>query len=450
MNRIDHTEYRDHVLGAALQALETPEHAPAFEEDLHRRLRAERTAARPSRLPPRWALRMTAVAAVLAVILIVALGLPETDRSPRIGGPQPASAAVIKAKVRVALEAMRSLSGTLVSDGPESGDSRRWRFALTTEGDFALVGPGARERMTYDASSGTARSALRSESLGGGPLFYAERRGVAPGPPDPGPPTWALPTEFAAFVRALLAADDPRIREATYEGRPVWVLVVDAVPNAIVPQFTGDRFELTVDQQSGMPVRVLETKGGTFLRELRIRELRVNPDLPRETFALSFPPDAEVARMDDGFERVPLDQVAGIVGYAPLVPSWVPEGYDLADVAVAQEAGPTGTEAGNPSSRGVVSLSYRRGLDQFLVTTRLAIGRPWSDPLATGEGYVDASEHVTISSGALRGHEVQLVLVPRGIPHLWTATDELIVTVGGALGRTELLRVAGSLERREG
>ena len=332
-------EYRDEPLGTALRELDVPDHRPGFEEELRGRLTAERDRRRrlrPFRGRHRRAPRVIAVAAVVVAVLIVAIGIPRTGHSPEVG-PEAATAATIKAKVRSALASMRTLSGVLVYDGAERGDRRRWRFAMTSNGDFALVGPRPDERITYDASTGIARSAQRSESLGGGPLFYAERYGVAPGPPDAGPPTWLLPTQFAAFVRALLAAEDPRVRETTYDGRPSWVLAVDAVPNAIVPEFSGDRFEIVVDKATGMPVRVLELKNGTFLRELRIRELEVNADLPRGTFELDFPSGAEVARMDEGFDRVRLEDVAEVVGYEPLVPAWVPEGYRLAEVAVARE-----------------------------------------------------------------------------------------------------------------
>jgi hypothetical protein len=107
----------------------------------------------------------------------------------------------------------------------------------------------------------------------------------------------------------------------------------------------------------------------------------------------------------------------------------------------------------------VVSLSYRRGLDQFLVTTRLAQvpsegesapspAQLWGDPLATGEGYVDEREQLTIDRGALAGQQAELVVVPRGIPHLWALADEVVVTVGGDLSRAELIEVTESLTRR--
>jgi hypothetical protein len=96
----------------------------------------------------------------------------------------------------------------------------------------------------------------------------------------------------------------------------------------------------------------------------------------------------------------------------------------------------------------VVSLSYRRGLDQFLVTTRLRGGGAWSDPLATGEGFVDHPDRVTLARGALAGVGAELLIVPRGIPHLWALRDRLVVTIGGDLTRAELLHVGESLQSR--
>jgi hypothetical protein len=295
------------------------------------------------------------------------------------------------------------------------------------------------------------RSLNPSASLGGeGPLFAAERTGVAPGSPDPGPTDDHLQRDFGAFVRALLAADDPGVREATRAGRPAWRLDVSAQVNRLVPDASGDHFSIWVDQETGFPVRVVERRDGRVLDELRIEKLAVDEPLPRETFTLPFPEDIEVMRSNEGFRRVELREVAGSVGYDPLVPAWLPEGYELAEVAVAPGSGiPTGVEGGNPLSTDVVSLSYRRGFDQILVTTRLRHvpnwPDAWSDPLATGEGYVDEPERVSLGRGALSGVEANLLVVPRNTPHIWALADELVVTVSGDLSRDELVRVAESL-----
>jgi hypothetical protein len=446
---------RDVELGAALDALHVPEHATGFDRRLRRLLAEERLSRggqRRASRRSRWA-RPRVLVLAAAALTLVAIALPLRDRVGGVAGTDVASAAEVKQTVRASLASMRSLSGVLVSrctaaGCPEKGGDVRWRFTLSSRGDFRLVGPTEGEVVAYDAATGVVRTAGRSASLGGGPLFYAERRGVAPGLPDLGPPTWLLPNRFGAFVAALLAADDPRVHEVVLDGRPAWRLDVDAVPNAIVPDFTGDRFRITVDRETGMPVRVAELRGETLLREDRLEALRVNDELAPDAFRLAFPSGAEVNRTDEGFRRIGLNAVAGAVGHAPLVPSWVPGGYELAEVAVARRSAPTGAEAGNPESRGVVTLSYRRGLDQLVVSTRLAGDGSWSDPLATGEGYVDKRETVVVNEGALGGSQAELVIVPRGIPHAWSLGDGLVTTVAGPLGRADLLRVLESLERR--
>lgn len=458
--------YRDHELGAALRELEVPEHRPEFHAELHRLLAEERTArlaaARRRRGRRtglvRWSARAAVVAAIgaFAFVALDVVRSGEGDRGPDVIRVQAATAAEIKAGVRAALASAENLSGVLVFDGPERGDETRWRFVVTARGDFRLDGLTRTERTAYDAGTGTERFYSKERDF----TTAAVSRGAAPGRPDYLGGRWILPDEFGSLVRAFLAAEDPRVVETTYEGRPAWRLEVDAVPNALAYGLSGDHFAVTVDRRTSVPVEILETNEGRFVREMRISGLEVDRELAPGTFTFRFPRGAEVNRVDHGFRRVPLAEVDDRIGYAPLVPSWVPEGYRLTEVAVADEAGPTGAEAANPPSENVVSLSYRRGLDQFLVTTRLAEpsglssveGLPaaeiWGDPLATGEGYLDRPERVRVRRGALRGVELSLLIVPRNIPHVWALTDELVVTVGGDLSRAELLRIAESLRPR--
>ena len=441
-SRTDPTVYRDPELGAALRRLEVPDHAPTFFEELEGRLRRETLRAPRRRARFRWGLRIAASVAVGVALF----GLSGAERTPSIAGPQVASGAVVQQRVRASLESLRSLSGVIVASGSAQGETRRWRFALDAAGDFRLDGPSAGEWLAYDASTGVVRSAQRSASLGGDTLFYAERRGVAPGPPDQGPPTWVLPDELGAYARALLAAGDARVHEIAYEGLPAWRVDVETVPNAVVPALSADRLEVTVDRGTGIPVHVVESKRGAVLRELRIAQLAVDGALP--DFHPSFPAGAEVMQSDDGFRRVALGDAADTVGYAPLVPERVPDGFRLAEVAVAAEAAPTGAGAADPRSRNVVSLAYRRGLDRIVVTTRQAGDGRWADPLASGEGFVDHPEPVVPETGVLRGSEAQVVVSLHGMPHLWALDDGLVVTVAGDLSRAELVAVAGSLRPR--
>jgi hypothetical protein len=106
----------------------------------------------------------------------------------------------------------------------------------------------------------------------------------------------------------------------------------------------------------------------------------------------------------------------------------------------------------------VVSVAYRRGFDRIVVTTRstgtarrCSITLPgsdptacWADPLASGEGVLDQPERFTVAAGALAGAQAELVISPRGVPHVWTLDSRLVVTVAGDASAAELHRLVDS------
>ena len=443
---------RDEILGAALLELEVPEHLPDFHARLHYvlaeeqrlRLSDERRRTRNRRRRIAWGVRVSAAGA-LAAFAIVALGLPHSNT-----GQRATTWVEVRGRVADSLASARTMTGEIAyhARDPLAGStSSHWSFGLTAQGDLRLR-QGHGDDLAYDAQKGVERSLNRSAAMADdSTVFAVERRGLAPGRPDPGPSDSILQRDLGAVVRAMLAAKDPRVEEISYQGRAAWRVEFAVAPNSVYGD--ADRFLVDVDEQTGLPVHVLAYLHGKLRSEVRVDKLAVDSKLAADEFTLRFSRGQHVERSDAGFRRVPLEDVAGTVGYAPLVPATVPSGYRLAEVAVALRSPPTGVEGANPESRRVVSLSYRRGLDQFIVTTRLrhVAGSPdrWSDPLATGEGFRDEPEKITLQGGALADLTAKILIVPRNIPHLWSLTDELVVTVSGDLTRDELVAVAQSL-----
>lgn len=456
---------RDPELGAALRELDVPEHRPDFRAAVESRLVAEqarqrRTARRPRRglggsAPNRrsrgrtLALRVGAVAAVLGVTVSVLL----------VGGPREtlpvATAAEVRQQVAAAWASTESVSGRLVVSNPAvfGRGPRRWDFVRTAEGDMRLTDRTRGGDVAYDVDRNVQRSLMPSQSIGDDDTLFASlREGLAPGWPDQGPSYDLLDRNLGSVVRAIAAGGGGAVEEVTYKGREAWLLDTDIRVNLIVPDESPNHLTVTVDRTTGFPLRVVARHDGRRLWVTRIEDLQVNAPVEEDAFRLDFPRDAEVFRSDAGFRRVDLGEVEHRVGYAPLVPESLPHGFKLAEVAVSNKPSPTGTEGGNPPARGVVSLAYRRGLDRLLVTTRPVGDDPsrWSDPLATGEGFVDRPERVRFDSGALRGEQGEVLIDPLAIPHVWAIGDGLVVTVSGDADRAELLDVAGSLQRRGG
>ncbi len=58
--------------------------------------------------------------------------------------------------------------------------------------------------------------------------------------------------------------------------------------------------------------------------------MRVNEPLPKQVFTLRPPKGLTTRHIDRGFRRVTLDEAGALPAVTPLVPGFVPSGYDLA------------------------------------------------------------------------------------------------------------------------
>jgi hypothetical protein len=369
--------------------------------------------------------------------------------------------------VSTALSSLRSLTGEVsveceVSFGdclpPDAGGrtTLRWSFVTTAAGDERVTAIGRRDDVAYSA----ARREQRSISDGRPPAVVISN--LPAGPPDFAARPSVLRRDVAAVVRAFLSTtDDVPVTEVTEQGRPAWRLLAPVTPNKLAgPGRSGDQLEVVVDHETGFPLRITETLAGRFLHEVRLSNLVVDAPVDPATFTLDLPAGVAPFRQDVGFRALALAQVQAAVGYQPVLPAAaaLPAGYQLAEVTVATQAQPTGAEGANPPSRNVVSVAYRRGFDRIVVTTRstgtarrCSITLPgsdptacWADPLASGEGVLDQPERFTVAAGALAGAQAELVISPRGVPHVWTLDSRLVVTVAGDASAAELHRLVDS------
>lgn len=479
---------RDKRLGEALDQMHVPDHAPDFfarldealdeVDETERSLQAvpadapthERNRELMPRSPrsagharairrPNVAAAFAAIAAVAAVAyaILTLYPAPLPDRIAEIVGPQTATAAEITEQVRQALTGATSLRGVLViaeKSSPDAAASEmRWDFSATAGGDIRMSGTNTMgdgsilvDDLAYDAAAGTERRYSDDSVF----PMATERTGLAPGAPDEYVGEWILQRRLGSLVRAMLAAPDADVTEAMYEERPAWVLEIAVEPN-LIADYSADHLEVTVDQDTGFPVRVVSTYQGSLVQEMRLESLEIDPLLPAETFDLTFPPGIEVSSIDMGFRNVDPEAASAVVGYDPVLPGWLPNGYEFSTMAVAEEAQSTGKEGMNPLSRGVVSMVYRRGFDRFTITTRLtgADRASWSDPLSGGEGFIGRPEDITLESGAFAGARAERVVDAHSVPHLWALGDELVLTVSGDLTAEEIVRIAESLQPLE-
>ena len=448
---------RDEELGAALRDLYVPDHAPDFGPRLRARLE-EAEVIRPARWQ-RPLLLTAAVAAVSVIVFAVASVLPQG--SPSIVRPRVSTAAEVREKVSSALASAETLRGELslecaINFGPcappESGGTTtlRWAVTATAAGDERVTALDGLDDLAYDTTAGVAREVTVRDRVRPEAAEYLN--------PPPGAPDFStrspLRRQFGALVRAFLdAGGDVPVGEATVGGREVWRLSIPVQVNKLAgPGASGDRLDVTVDQQTGFPVEVAESLGARRLVTARLTGLVIDAPVADDAFSLAFPAGARPFRQDLGFRRTTLADVPSIVGYAPIVPTALPDGFRLVQVTAARSAQPTGAEGMNPPGRGVVSLAYRRGFDVVVVTTRLtgADAAAWEDPVATGEGIRDVKEPLTVSAGTLQGARAEIVITPRGVPHVWSVGPKLVVTIAGDVTAAELRRMIESMGAEPG
>ena len=405
---------RDDTVGTALRELPVPEHLPGFDERLRHRLSTPHR-----RLSLRRLALAGGVAAAAAAVLALAIGLP--------GDSNVASAAQVRDAVARGLSSTAALSGIAVDR--EAGGESRWRFLLVPDGSFRITSLDNGSVLAYDADANV-------ETYSDGPVFV-RRVGIAPGWPDSDAAPWVVQRGLGSVVATL--ADDATVREIDYAGRPAWLLTT-------VTGNAGETRDITVDRETGIPVRDERFRNSRPAGEWRIDKLAAtafDPGYSGDNFQLRRRPGQDPATTYDmGFRRTTLKQVGDA-----LVPAWVPPGFRLAEVATAKRSRPTGSEQRpNPESRDVVSLAYRRGLQELTVTTRLigADRTRWSDPVTAGI-LSEAPTPITFRFGALKDVAGELVIDPNAPPHVWALTDRLVVTVSGDVTRRELVRVANSL-----
>ncbi len=450
-----------------------PDHGPDFHPRLMARLEAEAARHPGSPRRPRWTspYLLTAAAAAVVVVVLAISSVVTTRRQPGVE-PVLITASEVRSRVAGALASLESLRGEISLEceipygqcfPPEAGGRTTftWSFVTTAAGDERVtgIGIGVTDDMAFGASSRTVREV---NDFGAGPQGL-EITNVGAGPPDDFGRS-PLRRELGSVVRAFVTdTSDVPVTEVVEQGRDAWRLVTPVVPNKLAgPGGSGDQLEVLVDRESGFPLRITESLEGRFLHEVRLSGLVADEPVDPSAFELDFPAGAEVFRQDRGFRLVTLDEAAAVVGYRPVLPSDVPDGFELAEVTAAGVGGPTGTEGMNPPAPGVVSVAYRRGFDRIVVTTRLRDGIDrcnrelpgsdpsacWADPLASGEGVVDTPTPFVIGEGALAGADAELLVSPRGIPHVWAIDDRLVVTVAGDASADELRRMAESFTTR--
>jgi hypothetical protein len=474
------SDEQDRRLREALRGLQPPPPAADARERVRAAVAAaaaqsaaERAAGAPAAAaPPRAGLRrpfalftrrgrlavgFAALAAVALVAGVLLAGLPGG------GGPEPVSASEILQRAMRVLSSGRTLAATVTIravdtdtlTGQSHYDVERYSLLQRADGSYRLSrhgpsrfgwSPTGRSHpaadVVYDARRGVLSTYSRTWGL-------IERHGYPPGPPD----RWAgtvTAGDPGATARALEVVGAARLKASNYQGRPAWIVTCSLASGPSRPAITAEWpiFEITIDKATAFPVRFRMLQDGLLQIEVLFSSMRIDAPLPAGTFELKAPAGTEVTRIQDGFRRATIAQIAQLPGYATLVPANLPHGYRLTQAAAA----PHSVTANRlVKGREVVALQYARGFDTLTVTTRTVTDPSFAvqyDPFEPSSSWAEAvAWPATISDGAFRGVIARVVVAPATtVPHLWAVKDGVLLTVAGSATADELLAVAASLQ----
>jgi len=438
---------RDLKMGWALASIPVPELSEGYYTRLVAMLEQERTTAAPR--PRRRALRVSLVAAAVAAVVTVAVvlfGLPGMHDS----GPQASLAAQMLAKMTSSLGTIRTFTADDIGVDYQNGDSpvtTRSRVYLTASGDGRVEDKHGKWAVVHNTALETQWSLERAD---GRLVARQVSTGLAAGGvfSNPGDSSnLFMGAGYGTALRALLAAHQGGmdVHTSTLDGRPTWtVTFADSAKNQEV--------RLIVDQQSGLVFGSSWRDKGRLMWEHHVENVSINEPLDPALFrppAASQSPQggATPARNDFGFKRVSLGDVKGVVGYAPLVPARVPDGFALADVTASARSDGGQNQ---PGHLPLVSMVYRRGLGSFTVALMPEGEVSGLNDFAGGAFTAgDLSQSLTLKGGAMSGSRADVFI------GLWAAAAQvyihsgqvpLDVVIRGDLTRDELVAVAESLK----
>jgi hypothetical protein len=462
-------ETRDMEMGRQLEAFGEPDHGPEYWRDVRLRVAeasqegrmhsfGRRLLAAFARRRVRLALAAAALAAAAAVVVLV--GLPGTP------GPQAVSAAQVLDKALTTYSSVRTWRADAYEKFYDEGVWKKWHAYVTRRVHIVRAADGSSREMYSPVMAGSHRLMDRSIEVydattergvgydGSEGTWGVETNGPL-GPPDAG----TVPmVDIGLAIRALAASDTLRLDETVVDGRPAWTVTCTKSEMAGLPPSGEDWpvYTITVDKQTWLLLGVQIEQAGRVTYSVTWRNVRVNESLPEDAFTVTPPPGVHIQSSAGGFRHVTLLEAAGTPGVTPLVPGFVPRGYELSGVAVAARAKLIvyiNDETDETIwGQHVFALHYRRGFDAVTVSTRTLRNRDYTVDTDPCEEFDQAwskraRTEAPITSGAFAGVTARiLVASTTSAPHLWALKDGVLLTICGAATTDELLDMAESLQ----
>lgn len=357
---------------------------------------SRRRLARPATTLQRALAKRAGVVAAAALVVAVVSGLLTIG-----GDADTALAAQVRGKIAEGLEFPRTVRGTFQIRTRDPGQPPRGapgclycvpqvplpsKFIVAADGSYSsrtIPADAARRRdVAYDAKTGVETSFTTAVDPSDQAIYL---RAVNL---DPALMDYVPEARLGAWVLGAAGGGDPRVVEATFEGRAVWNLTATFDPGQTLYDAYGARLDAVVDQETGLVLQVTQYAYDTdrWTSIASVRELEIGGSTGAVDFTVPKPPGTIGRLHDYGFHRVQVEAAAATIGYQPLLPSET-GGRELIDFAIAKSS--DYPFPGLPQRRDVASARYGRGADSITVST-------YRGPVADLQSLLPAAESETV------------------------------------------------------
>ncbi len=400
------------------------------------------------------AAQIAVAASIVGVLLYTQTGndttKPDLASPPTVAPTNPTTPTSIEtslvsqvlAKAQQSFADLQGLSATMVDTyaGTDGGgpSTRTLKLRVKANGDYwESVDTGYVH--SYDAAQGMA-----TECISLPPCM--QWKGVVAGDPQSAPEASYM--LLLSRLRSMVTDPQTTLKETTFNGRAGYELSVTTSEKQVFAVSNTDKpvvLTIVVDKETAFPLYGKTVVGGVLSTEITVKDLVVNPTFGAHDFDAGYGKEVKALGGSAANTRVAVGDVKRTSGYDALVPSHVPDGFALAEVSVGNN---NYFDGGNPPyMQNVVTLTYRRGLESFTLTTRTKTAKhEWTDPLeaALETESTPASVDNLIDRGTFSGTTAHLISRPQG-NHVWGLGQTLVYTVAGDLGPDEMLDVISSM-----
>lgn len=252
------------------------------------------------------------------------------------------------------------------------------------------------------------------------------------------------------FIEDLVAkSDQATLETVTVNNKPAWRISDPTLATTIVGTSHGN-FTVVVDKKTHLPVQFVYHEESSNIRvQTTFSNLDVNPTIGDNEFHIAFPSGLDVYTTDQGVKKVDADEVKSIVSYSPILPQYLPDGFELSAITAA-ESSLLETQLNTDAmvSRNVVTATYRRGIQSISVSTRSVNGADthWVNPVGGERAAEFRQASVTLTKGYFAGVTVETYGRSELQAHLWGKHGGFIFSVQGDVSRDELMKVTESLK----